>query len=322
MKTNSLFLSLNLELGIPERIQLLPAGEFILGRDGRKWTKRDAEAIAKKSNEYLTNHPIDENHATDLKAPKGESSPAMGWFSSVYAETDGSVWAQAEWTDKGKQTLQAKEYRYLSPVFENDTSGEVVKILRAALTNRPNLELPNLNNTQSDPADNPEKEKNMESICAALGLSERASENDIIAAIAKLKVQPNSKQEVDLTAYAPRADLSQMEARATEAEKKLAELNAEQLKEKAVAAIEKAISERKIAPASKEAYLAMCSTEDGLSNFEKIVQTSPAIISEAQSIAINTLNANNAELNAEDEVLCKAMGYTKEQWLKIKGENK
>ena len=56
------------------------------------------------------------------------------------------------------------------------------------------------------------------------------------------------------------------------------ELNAAQLKEKAVAAVEKAVSDRKIAPASKDAYLAMCATQEGLSTFSKIMERSRALL--------------------------------------------
>ena len=323
MDTDSLFLCLNFEGNkIPDKIQLLPAGDYVAGRDGRRWTKRSAESIAQKSNEYLPQHIIDENHATDLRAPRGESAPAMGWFTNVRAEEDGSVWADAVWTARGKAALENQEYRYISPVFECDASGEIIKIMRAALTNSPNLELQNLNSTQTGQAENPAKENTVKKeICAALGLSENATDNEVLAAITALKTQANSAQTVDLAAYAPRADLTQMEQRAVTAEKALAEMNAAQLKAKATAAVEKAVADRKIAPASKDAYLAMCATEEGLSNFTKIMESSPALIPAGTSGASGTPPAaeTQAELNAEEESFCKAMGYTREEWLKIKG---
>ena len=323
MDTDSLFLCLNFEGNkIPDKIQLLPAGEYVAGRDGRRWTKRNAESIAQKSNEYLPQHIIDENHATDLRAPRGESAPAMGWFANVRTEEDGSIWADAVWTSRGKTALENQEYRYISPVFECDASGEIIKIMRAALTNSPNLELQNLNSTQTAPADNPAKENAMKKeICAALGLPETATDNEVLAAISALKTQANSAQTVDLAAYAPRADLAQMETRAVTAEKALAEKNAEELKNKATAAVEKAVADRKIAPASKDAYLAMCATEEGLSSFTKIMESSPALIPAGASAAAGTPPATEtqAELNAEEESICKAMGYTREEWLKIKG---
>ena len=111
-----------------------------------------------------------------------------------------------------------------------------------------------------------------------------------------------------------------MEVRAVNAETQLAELNAAQLKEKAVIAVEKAVSERKISPASKDAYLAMCASEEGLANFAKIMESTPAIIPTGVSAAAGLPPASetHTELNAEELDMCKAMGYTKEEWLKIK----
>lgn len=323
MNTDSLFFALNTEGGkLPERIMLLPAGEFVRGRDGRNWTKKDAELIAKRSNDYLPQHSIDENHSTDLKAPKGESSPASGWFSNIVVENGDEIWADVEWTPRGSHAITNKEYKYISPVFETGANGEVVKILRAALTNTPNLELPAMNSEQTEPADKPDKELDMKEISVSLGLPETASKNDIMQAINSLKTQANSAKSVDLMAYAPRADLAQMEQRAVTAEKALAELNAEQLKAKATEAVEKAVTDRKIAPASKDEYIAMCSTEEGLERFTRIMETTPEIIPAGASGAVGTPpDAKSVELNAEDEAACKSFGYTKEEWLKIKGGN-
>lgn len=322
MFTDSLFLCLNSESGkVPVTIPLIPAGDYVIGRDGRRWTKRNIEAIVLRSNNDLPQHIIDENHSTDLKAPKGESSPAMGWFNNIHAREDGSVWADAVWTELGKTALENREYRYISPVFKVGADGEIEQILRAALTNSPNLELPALNSTRAEPADNPAKENKMnKEICAALGLSETATENEVLASINALKTQANSAKPVDLTAYAPRADLAQMEQRAVAAETALQERNAQDLKNKATAAVEKAIADRKIAPASKDAYIAMCATEDGFSNFTKIMESSPAIIPSGTSVPQgNPPESSEVELNAEDERFCKAMGYSKEEWAKIKG---
>ena len=91
--------------------------------------------------------PIDENHATDLAVPKGEPAPALGWMTNLCTDAAGAIWAQVEWTDRGREALSKKEYRYFSPVFSSSASGEIHAILRAALTNSPNLSLPALNSS-------------------------------------------------------------------------------------------------------------------------------------------------------------------------------
>ena len=211
MESGSLFLPLENKQGeIPKRIQLLPPGPNIMGRDGRTWIMKDGEAVAAASNAYLPNHSIDENHAVDHKAPRGESSPAFGWFSNVAVEANGSLWADVEWTKKGAEAVSSLEYRYISPVILHNEKGEVMSVLRAALSNSPNLDIKSLN---SESPENPAKEnKNMNKILAALGLPGTATEDEAAAAIAGLKTSLNSAaaQTVDLAAYAPRADLAAM----------------------------------------------------------------------------------------------------------------
>jgi phage I-like protein len=323
MEPGSLFLPLENKQGeIPKRIQLLPPGPNIIGRDGRKWIMKDSEAVAAASNAYLPNHSIDENHAVDHKAPKGESSPAFGWFANIAAETNGSIWADVEWTKRGAEAVTNLEYRYISPVFHHNEKGEITTVLRAALSNSPNLDIESLNNEtpETAPPENPAKEHSMNKILAALGLPETATEAEALAAIEKLKTSLNAAkpQAVDLAAYAPRTDLAAMEIRATTAEKQLADLNAAQLKAEAETAVEQAVKDRKIAPASKAEYLSLCSTQAGLESFKKIVAASPAIIGEGTQSPGGTPPGSQTALNAEERAAAKAAGYTEEEWKKIK----
>lgn len=108
--TGSLFLSLNFENGaLPSAIELIPAGELIQGRDGRKWKKADPQKVALNSMARLPRLVIDENHATDLSAPKGGASPAMGWMTKLRAGEGGSIWADVEWTKRGAEAVLNKE---------------------------------------------------------------------------------------------------------------------------------------------------------------------------------------------------------------------
>ena len=324
--TDSLFLCLNAESGkVPSRIQILPAGAEIKGIDGRHWKNHDPAALCAKMNAsdrvtVKNGCVIDENHSTDLAAPKGGEAPAFGWFKNFTVEADGSVWADVEWNSRGEQAVANKEYRYISPVFTRDKDGNILEILRAALTNNPNLDNPALNSSQ-DTAE----EKNMEKeLCAALGIPETATTADALAAIAKLKTELNSAQSktVDLTAYAPRADLAAAQQRAEKAEKELAELNAASLKAKATAAVEQAVKDGKIAPASKDVYMELCATADGLAQFEKIVAATPSITGGAQVPDMPPAHAESVELNAAEKEWASSMGYTEEDWKKIKEAGK
>lgn len=129
---------------LPAWVHLLPAGRF-LGRDGRgPYFVRDMRALLADSLTADGNLIIDENHATDLAAPKGGPSPARGLIVALEAREDG-VWGQVEWNAAGAELVSGRAYRFLSPVFEYGRDGTVTRLLRAALTNIPNLRLTALN---------------------------------------------------------------------------------------------------------------------------------------------------------------------------------
>lgn len=323
--TESLFLCLNTESGVPGRIQILPAGKEIRGVDGRHWKNENPAALCAKMNSsglvtVKNGCVIDENHSTDLSAPKGGTSPAFGWFRNFTVEADGSIWADVEWNARGQKAVVEKEYKYISPVFTRDKDGNITEILRAALTNNPNLDNPALNSSQ-DTAE----EKNMEKeLCAALGLPETATQADCLAAISRLKTELNGAKNkgVDLASYAPRADLDAAQQRAEKAEKELAELNAASLKAKATAAVEQAVRDGKIAPASKAEYLELCASEDGLAKFEKIMAVTPSITGGTQVPDKAPESNESVELNAAEKEWASSMGYTEEHWKEIKEAGK
>ncbi len=135
----SVSLALAAETGdVPSWIMLLPAGE-IRTADGRgPYRLDDATALQASLAAAGGRLPVDENHSTDLAAPKGGPSPARGWIVALEARADG-VWGQVEWTEPGKALLAERAYRHISPVITHLKDGTVTGLLRASLTNRPNL---------------------------------------------------------------------------------------------------------------------------------------------------------------------------------------
>ena len=328
----SLFLALNFDNGaLPSTIELIPAGSVIQGRDGRKWKNENPQKVALNSMVRLPRLVIDENHATDLSAPKGGSSPAMGWMTALRAGEGGSIWADVEWTKRGKEAVLNREYSFISPVFLHNEQNEISVVLRAGLTNSPNLQLPAINSAQI-PGLGPEKNNKEENLmdlkvlCATLGLSETATEAEALSAIKALNAAKAEKQQaqtdtskVDLMAYAPRADLNAMEGRALAAEKQLADLNAAQLKKEAEAAVDEAIRSRKFAPASRDVYLALCATKEGFESFKTICAATPPIIGTETQAPSGTPPAagSSVALNAEELGTAKAMGYSEEEYKKL-----
>jgi phage I-like protein len=126
----------------PEWIELLPAGDFA-GRDGRgpfRLSNPAAVVTATVGLRMDAGLPIDYDHATDFAAPSGRPAPAAGWIRAIEVR-DGALWGRVEWTSHGRSAVVTREYRYISPVFEYSHDGEVQRLLRAALTNNPNLYL-------------------------------------------------------------------------------------------------------------------------------------------------------------------------------------
>jgi len=70
----------------------------------------------------------------------GAVAPAAGWFKGLEWRADGLYVTDARWTEKAKQMITNREYRYISPVFNYDrVTLEVTDLQSVALTNNPAL---------------------------------------------------------------------------------------------------------------------------------------------------------------------------------------
>lgn len=166
-----------------EWIQLLPFGNLI-GRDGRGpyvMPEANAQSVldATRALAGSMDLVVDYDHQTDLAAVKdvGGTAPAAGWIKELQARQDG-IYGRVEWTARGARALKSKEYRYISPVFDHTRTGLVVtRLLRAALTNNPNLEMTAL--AAAQPHEAPAMIL-LQKIAAALGLPADATEASVL----------------------------------------------------------------------------------------------------------------------------------------------
>jgi len=163
------------DAAVPEWIQLLPAGVF-KGRDGRgPYRVGDLAKLISMSLQAADGRlAIDENHQIDTAMKAGAGAPARGWIVELQAR-NGEVWARVEWTPTGQALLRERAYRGISPAFLHAKDGTVVQLLRASLTNDPNLQLASLHSRQEPDVD-------LTKLRAALGLADDADEAAIIAA--------------------------------------------------------------------------------------------------------------------------------------------
>lgn len=179
----------------PEWVQLLPYGVF-QGRDGRGPYRLADQAAAKKviaatkTYQRGADLPVDYDHQALNAASNGKPAPASGWIRDLEARADG-LWGRVEWTASATAQLQAREYRYFSPVFRHRNDGTVTRLVCGALTNLPNLELTTLASaslTSEEDTMDPEIAKELR---AALGLPTDAPDDTLTAAAQALADKAN-----------------------------------------------------------------------------------------------------------------------------------
>ncbi|RWR26795.1 hypothetical protein D2T29_19655 [Sinirhodobacter populi] len=173
----------------PDWIHLIPAGAEIVTQDGRgPYRVIDPQAVAAS----LTpggKLPVDENHAIDLAAPRGEQSPARGYIVELQARADG-IWGRMDWTESGRALMADRAYLGISPAVIHDGQKRILGIARASLTNKPNL--------RGLTALHMETDMSLAAVAKALGLAEDAPEDTVLGAIGKL-TQPQTALQSQLT---------------------------------------------------------------------------------------------------------------------------
>lgn len=186
---------------VPEWIHLLPAGE-VRGADGRgPYRAADVQSLMSASIQASGKLPLDECHSTDLAAPKGAPAPARGWIVELQQRTDG-IWGRVEWTADGRRIMADKQYRGISPVILHRKDGTITHILRASLTNTPNLIGMAALHSELHTGDNRMNWK--EKLIELMKLDSDASDDAIVAALAeKLSGGGNSDEVALQSALAP-----------------------------------------------------------------------------------------------------------------------
>ncbi|HGY4723292.1 TPA: phage protease [Citrobacter amalonaticus] len=298
---------------LPEWLPMIPAGTFT-GRDGRSWVNNQPEAVIRATLSY-PKLPFDVEHATELKGPKGDKAPAIGWLDDYRISAEGAIEAHVEWNEDGAELIRGKNYLYYSPAFGYTADGQVTRLSSAGLTNKPNLDLPALNseeNTMTVPVQ----------IVTVLGLSATATADDAVKAIQQLKtseqVALNRAENPDLSKFIPVETHQLALNRAETAEGKLkaiADKEAETL-------VDDAIAGGKVAPANREMYLATCRSEDGRKRFAEFVKGAPVIVSQNPADKKDPGGNGSTSLSDEDLAMCRAMGIKEEEFMAIRKQEK
>ncbi|QUF67773.1 phage protease [Vibrio fluvialis] len=287
-------------------LPMIPAGD-VIGRDGRSWKNSNPDAVVAAFDAKL---PFDIEHSTEIRGPEGKDADAAGWILAL-ENRNGEIWAQVEWTYIGRYKITDKLYSYYSPAFTYNEEGVITAMSSAGLTNKPNFYVPALNRQEENEMKLPQL------ILAALGLTEAATEQDAVTAINTLKsekdVALNRASNIDLNVAVPKETYQLALNRAETAEAALKAIQESEID----ALVDDAIKAGKVAPANKEMFIGMCRAEGGIEQFNKFVETAPAIATNSKVTTTQTSVQADA-LDPEEIALCRKMGVTQEEYLKSK----
>jgi phage I-like protein len=318
---DTLLLALNFqadnESPLPDWLMVIPAGQFF-GRDDRSWTNNTPDQVIAYNRSLDRQVVVDFEHATALQAPQGKPAPASGWIPVEDLENrNGEIWAKFNWNKAGREALQSEGYKYISPAFTHDASGNVTGIHHIALTNRHNLyDLPALNNEQATT-----EEKPMSKIALLLGLAAAASETEQVTAIQTLQqnnVALNSQAATfDPAKFVPVETHNMVVAAKTTAEEKLALNTQKEVEKEAVALIDGGVENGQIAPANRDQYLALCHQEGGMAQVTALLKSAPKVMAAKPDLDNKNPDGKNSKLDADALAMCQQLGLTEKEFLSV-----
>jgi phage I-like protein len=324
-------------------LKMIPMGQFS-ARDGRgPWLLKDkahadqvvAATLARAAGTDLV---IDYDHQSEFALKlEGGVAPASGWMKDLQARADG-IYAKVEWTAPASAKIDAKEYRYLSPVFAYGQAAKaggpapVLGLLRAGLTNNPALS--ELGAVASEAFIDPEEQAEMlKTIALALGLPETATEADILAVCGTLTATQTSMKAIAASVgLADTADNTAICAAVTKAkadgepdpskyvplsvvtalQTQVNALTTGAATDKAVLAVDAAIEAGKVTPANREWALGYAAKDPA--GFAEFVGKAPAVLSSA-ALKGGKVDPETITLTDDDKAVCAALGVSQEDFL-------
>jgi len=310
---------------VPDEIMILPAGDFIYTRDGRAVRNPDPEKIVAAYNEDDIEIMVDISHASVWY---GSEPPAQGWLKSMSVK-GGAVWAMVEWTDLGADVLKRKHYRYISPAFTETPESELSAFVSIALVNQPAMVMPSVASVNPNKIQNPNPNKEkavddeqLKKLREVYDLADDASVEDILAAAEAAREDPapetnpeskGSGEVPNLDDYVPRADYDA-------AVEKLAEFEAGEgeapTDDEVGEAVDAAVETARIAPASRDHYVQMCSTRKGFDAFKKFAKSAPKIVSAKTEVSKGKIQTTGANLSESEIKVCRSMGIKPDDYIK------
>ncbi len=244
---------------LPSEIKIAPAGE-VRTRDGRTYSFDPAVLAARFAADGI-DIPLDLDHATSRRAALGERADAVGWIKALAARPDGLYATRIDWLAEGQAVLAARTHRYVSPTFHHTETGAATWMHSVALVTAPALAMPAV----ADASGAIEESTVPKAIALALGLAETADDAACLSAIAAL-----GAAKVDKAVH--EQALATLAAVSTE----LDTIKAVGRKVRVETLIGDALKAKKIVPAQRSAFEAMCATDEGVAQVEAMLLVTPA----------------------------------------------
>ena len=326
--------------GVPEVIRVLPKGHVSSTKGDFEVDDRDIAGIIRQFKARRLDLVIDYEHQTlsDVQAP------AAGWIKDLYPGED-ALMARVEWTQKGREYIANKEYRYLSPVVLVKKADQHAAVFHsAALTNTPAITgmFAIINSDALSIEEEEEPRMELSALIELLGLEEGAAEEDVLKRIKELTQQaaeegqggqegkegpakegtqlvanktvldllglPEDARTEDVTAriMAFKAGDSVLQRRVAELEKQAASQKAEEL-------VGLAMKDGKLSPAQKEWAVAYALSDP--KGFAKFVEKAPVVVPMGKT----AFAADEWKQDGVDWKILKNQGVTEEDLKKYGG---
>ncbi|MEQ1672326.1 MAG: phage protease, partial [Hyphomicrobium sp.] len=127
----------------------------------------------------------------------------------------------------------------------------------------------------------------------------------------------NSANAPSLEKFVPRADYDKIKGDLETASNAIKAAADAKLDAEVTAAVDDAVKAGKVAPASKDFYLATCRKDGGLAEFKKFVETAPVLTGVSD---LDTKKASNTsgdkQLSDAEKAVCAAMGLSEDAYKK------
>lgn len=301
----------------PEWILLLPAGD-ITTRDGRVLRNVSPDTILASFAADQRDIPLDYEHATEVRAPEGLSAPAVGWINELKVEA-GEVFGKVDWTAAGREAVESRAYRYISPVVHLEPEARtVLRISSVALTNDPALYIKSLN--RRDAPETQEETSMLKAIAKALNLAETATEAEILSAIA---VQYSEKEQLsakvakpDPAVYVLRTEHDTLITTCAQLRAEVKTLKDADTEKEVVALVDAAISDGKVIPAIRDSELELCRALGATKYQERLSKLTPTLTPGESDTTRREPGKKSGQLDDAQKELCRRLGVSEEDFLK------